>query len=275
MEYKSSVDEVEARLQEAKEANERRAARFGVPIIPVREQDVLGVRRYMTHVNSNFKTGFDITSSDERLKAAARQERFQSTNNIGYQQETNQEQQPLIPVKTLEPRRNASSHEEDLRTGVIHVYGVDTLSTKNIKDIFIAYYPQWVEWINDSSCNVAFDDEFTPRRILLEMGKYQEVLSENGETIWELIDKVSPNVLETEEELFRWRRTDSAKVREGLDVVLFVRNATMCDVRPEKPNPKSNWSRSIHRMDVMDTSTSKKFFKNDLRSTITKHKHKK
>jgi hypothetical protein len=52
------------------------------------------------------------------------------------------------------------------RTDTLHVYGTDVLSTEDIIRYFLDYSPQWVEWINDSSCNVKFPEEFSSQRAL-------------------------------------------------------------------------------------------------------------
>ena len=54
------------------------------------------------------------------------------------------------------------------------MYGVDLIGTRDLLNFFSMYGPTYVEWIDDSSCNVLFPDEFTVKRLLVQLG---EVLS--------------------------------------------------------------------------------------------------
>lgn len=65
------------------------------------------------------------------------------------------------------------------RSDALHLYGVDLLATHDILTHFSAYNPTFVEWINDSSCNVCFPDEFAVKRIIIQMG---EALTEQETT---------------------------------------------------------------------------------------------
>lgn len=57
------------------------------------------------------------------------------------------------------------------RPEAIHLYGVDCLSTGDCLAYFSDYGPTFVEWIDDSSCNILFEDEFTAKRALIGRGK--------------------------------------------------------------------------------------------------------
>lgn len=46
----------------------------------------------------------------------------------------------------------------DIRSNVLYVYGVDYLNSRAIYDYFKLYNPSKIEWLNDSSCNVIFQD---------------------------------------------------------------------------------------------------------------------
>lgn len=59
----------------------------------------------------------------------------------------------------------------DPRPDALHVYGIDLLSTSDILAHFNAYGASYVEWLNDSSCNVCFPDQFTVKRIIVQMGE--------------------------------------------------------------------------------------------------------
>jgi len=48
---------------------------------------------------------------------------------------------------------------------------VDDMSTKDVFSYFNDFAPGSVEWIDDSSCNVVWDDDFTASRVLMAIGK--------------------------------------------------------------------------------------------------------
>jgi hypothetical protein len=47
---------------------------------------------------------------------------------------------------------------DDIRLNTVHVLGVQEMSTNEVLDYFSGLNPSKVEWINDTSCNVVFDD---------------------------------------------------------------------------------------------------------------------
>ena len=57
------------------------------------------------------------------------------------------------------------------RPEAIHLYGVDCMSNSDCLSYFGDYGPTFVEWIDDSSCNILFEDEFTAKRALIGRGK--------------------------------------------------------------------------------------------------------
>lgn len=56
------------------------------------------------------------------------------------------------------------------RPEAIHLYGVDCMSTADCLSYFSDYGPTFVEWIDDSSCNVLFEDDYTAKRALVGRG---------------------------------------------------------------------------------------------------------
>ena len=56
------------------------------------------------------------------------------------------------------------------RSDAVHLYGVDRMTTDDCMGYFHEYGPVFVEWINDSSCNVVFNDEHTARRAVRMKG---------------------------------------------------------------------------------------------------------
>ena len=70
----------------------------------------------------------------------------------------------------MEQRREADPAGAP-RPEALHVYGVDLVGTRDLLTFFSVYGPTYVEWIDDSSCNVLFPDEFTVKRLLVQTGE--------------------------------------------------------------------------------------------------------
>ena len=70
----------------------------------------------------------------------------------------------------LEERKDTAP-EVARRPDAIHLYGVDLLSSSDCLAYFGDWGPTHVEWINDSSCNVIFADEFTAKRAIVGRGR--------------------------------------------------------------------------------------------------------
>ncbi len=61
-----------------------------------------------------------------------------------------------------------------LRPDTIYVHGCDALNTKAVFGFFRLYGPSSMEWINDSSCNVTFADEYSAKRALMNLGTRED-----------------------------------------------------------------------------------------------------
>lgn len=149
-------------------------------------------------------------------------------------------------------RRRMVRKGETLRKNVLHVFGVDELDTREVMKYFEGFGPTWCEWLNDSSCNVAFEDVYTVRRVLADVGIRGGEMAEcevcndgDGDGMSDGAGKCKG-----EEEFCdaRWRRARRI-VKRGAICDMWVRMATECDRRPEVPNPKSRWSRTINERD--------------------------
>ena len=47
---------------------------------------------------------------------------------------------------------DAESDTSGVRLNVIHIHGVNEMSTQNVFDYFAEFAPSALEWIDDSSC---------------------------------------------------------------------------------------------------------------------------
>lgn len=226
----------------------QRAARFGSDARPVRDVDVLGARR--ASVRQGFATGFDIHSEEQKRRRALRAKRFGSTQPS--QEDTKQTApQPSIqnlPVKSdpLERRRDVAVGELP-RDNVLHVFGVDDMSTRDILSHFRPYGPSWCEWLNDSSVNVAFEDAFTLKRVLTRPAT-AKVSTDAPEDRMEDSEGAGTSIAVAGEgslaEELQWRPTEPF-TRGEVVFPLWVRQATEKDRRPDMPNPRSKWSRTV------------------------------
>ena len=120
---------------------------------------------------TGFATGFDVLSPDEQRKRAERAARYGASLEGGgggkavVGGELAGDPAGALVVDVLEPRRDALG-DALVRHECVYVYGVDHLSTKECMAYFGDYAPVFVEWINDSSCNVVFADAFTAKRAM-------------------------------------------------------------------------------------------------------------
>ncbi|KAL3669180.1 hypothetical protein V7S43_005564 [Phytophthora oleae] len=61
------------------------------------------------------------------------------------------------------------------RTDALHMYSLDDkfqqVRTSDVMDYFVGYGPAYVEWFNDSSCTIVFQDNFTAARALVALSK--------------------------------------------------------------------------------------------------------
>lgn len=258
------------------------------------EAKVLGARR--AAVRRGFATGFNPHSSEEEQKRQARIARFGLPQSNLYNQPDDDTGARIArarrfgadsivaateasvtanhdPKPALEVRRNPAPGEQPRETA-IHVFGVDQLSTHDVVKHFTKYGPSWCEWLNDSSCNLAFEDSFTMRRALRGLSVALTPSSTSIQSQDAMVDadggsnteEDSPKVpkesdfihvkqfssdMDTTDDHsiiddLAWRPLRPF-VRKGRPIALWGRMATEADIRPEKPNPHSKWSRTIRR----------------------------
>jgi len=145
-------------------------------------------RRKSKHV---FITGMDLFTTEEIAKREKRAERFSTQGGLSSYKPVEKDEDEIkrqqraarFGIEYKEPdlsgmtqqdlleKRKEAEESSSSRLDTIHVYGVDLLSTNDIMKYFSAYMPQYVEWINDSSCNVVFADDSTAKRVLVGLGK--------------------------------------------------------------------------------------------------------
>ena len=93
-------------------------------------------------------------------------------------------------VVDIQPQSERDEHAADvcgeavLRPNAVHVFNVDLLSTRDCLNYFKEYGPTQVEWINDSSANVVFSDEFSARRAVQGLGDLASSSAPAHATSW-------------------------------------------------------------------------------------------
>ena len=74
------------------------------------------------------------------------------------------------PADVLEERKERPA-DIPRRPEAIHLYGVDCMTSAECLAYFGDWGPTFVEWLDDSSCNVLFEDEHTAKRALVGRGR--------------------------------------------------------------------------------------------------------
>lgn len=320
---------LKARVFEERKKQLDRVLRFstpdqGVATSAITETSVLGARR--AAVRRGFATGFDPDSPDEERKRQARIARFGPPQTHPFYSVDDD-----ASLRAARARRFgavamdeavASCAEESLerkrvvvvgerpRPNVLHLFGVDDMATKEVVKHFSAYGPSWCEWLNDSSCNVAFEDAFSMRRSLRGMsigstptgtpGQSMDAMADANESdskdglkvddvpVLKPLDRqdvkvddqlamkddentmdVIGNADFTNELLFRPLRPFVGK---GRFATLWGRMATEADVRPDKPNPQSKWSRTVHRGHYSKKDAKQEPITGDMSEPSTRHR---
>ena len=118
--------------------------------------------------------------------------------------------------------RKEAPMEAARRPEAVHIYGVDLLSTRDLLQYFGDYGPKYIEWLNDSSANVIFNDEATSKRAIAGLGS---PLSNDDLPEGALSDPQSIQYL--------WHKGKDFH-KAGSDIPLVFRIATILDVKPSE-----------------------------------------
>ncbi|KAM3935016.1 nuclear cap-binding protein subunit 3 isoform 1-T1 [Leptodactylus fuscus] len=121
-------------------------------------REVSGSTRRYENKAGAFITGIDVTSKEAIEKKEQRAKRFH------FRAEVNDNQRDVVLDREM--MRKAIPK---VRLETIHVSGVDEMSTEDIFAFFKQYPPGYIEWLDDTSCNVVWLDEVTAARALLNM----------------------------------------------------------------------------------------------------------
>ncbi|KAF8948076.1 hypothetical protein BGZ47_006621 [Haplosporangium gracile] len=122
-----------------------------------------------TSKSGGFVTGFDPLSREEQAKKANRAQRFGGLPQEPSETKDETMEEAGMEVDGKDFARPGNLPETPPRTSTIrleavYLYGTDEMSTKDVLKYFDAYGPSHVEWIDDSSCNIVFPDQFSAKR---------------------------------------------------------------------------------------------------------------
>lgn len=129
-------------------------------------------RRY-ENKSGCFVTGFDVTSKEALERKARRAKRFglSAKQKDTEKDDSCSEDDPDTLLSSVDPYKLPTITDGETRLDAILIHGVNEMSTKDVFAYFSDFAPGSVEWIDDSSCNVVWDDEFTASRVLMAVGK--------------------------------------------------------------------------------------------------------
>ncbi|KAF9089298.1 hypothetical protein BGX23_006779 [Mortierella sp. AD031] len=213
--------------------------------------------------SGGFVTGFDPLSREEQAKKANRAQRFGALSQAQTETKDETMDEGGMDIDRGDLTRPDNLPETPPRTSTIrpeaiHLYGTDEMSTKDVLKYFDAYGPSHVEWIDDSSCNIVFPDQFSAKRALYFqlVGKESVTFGEDGENddvdIEPSRDGVSEsgvpepvmvpkskNRLQRAKEYIPIQQQHQPVVRNNTG--LFVRYATDIDIKERNAAAKSTY----------------------------------
>lgn len=190
-----------------------------------------------------FALGFDIFDTQEVTKRKERADRFQLTDTSAnpidnyrpdeeivlkakraekYSIEYAPDSAVMMDMDLFEERHEPEK-EVARRTNAIYLYGVDVMSTMDVLGYWKDHGPTFVEWINDSSCNILFADEFSAKRAMVYRGHPLPPTADN-------LSASGLDPTDIENLPYLWHQ-GSDFVKAGADIKLIYRMATADDVK--------------------------------------------
>ncbi|GAX84599.1 hypothetical protein CEUSTIGMA_g12020.t1 [Chlamydomonas eustigma] len=242
-------------LAEEESKHKKRAERFGTSFVdPTTRRDLVGEAKKERLKREGFVTGFDPFCHDEILKRLERAQRFDlEATPVNYHPNSD------IAAKNLRAKKFGVAYEAtsavlmdmdlfeerldvdpsiERRPDAVYLYGVDVMSTKDVLSYFSDYGPSYVEWLNDSACNVLFAEASSAKRAMLGRGQPlpPQQCSEWAVSIeFELLPDLDPTDISNMP--FLWHQGEDF-IKEGTAIKLIYRMATMMDKKD--PNAKKS-----------------------------------
>ncbi|KAF0700192.1 Aste57867_9276 [Aphanomyces stellatus] len=279
------------------DAAKRRAERFGgiyhAPDVKqfLDSKVVRMMQRSGGVAEKGFATGFDVTSVDETAKREARRARFnmamtydlptaREISNGASEDDILKRQAELAKRAARAAKFGVDSTNNliaasakvlaervdldatlDVRDDALHMYSLDdaftSVRTRDILGYFAGYGPSYVEWINDSSCTVVFDDAFTVSRALLALST--DLPPDATLECQKSTEPANPFLAKGNDEdgmtteivqaATGWRLGVPIGAADHMDRQwrLLLRRATLKDFPPEKTWKRTQYQKSAHR----------------------------
>eukprot|EP00053_Salpingoeca_punica_P017370 m.167254 g.167254 ORF g.167254 m.167254 type:complete len:373 (-) comp17191_c2_seq2:1930-3048(-) len=131
-------------------------------------------KKYFFKKATPFPVGFDVLTPEEQEKKKLRAQRFGAPETVDVERQKRLARfggvLSLRDFHGREPKHTPSA-EATVRMNALHLYGTDDKETSEIMPLFQDYAPSHIEWVNDSSCNVVWEDEFSCGRALAVCGE--------------------------------------------------------------------------------------------------------
>ncbi|KJE92573.1 hypothetical protein CAOG_03515 [Capsaspora owczarzaki ATCC 30864] len=229
-----------AKLSEVQQLHTQRAARFAIPVVQAKPSVVWNPTDYAKQRYANkagtFSTGIDLLAPAERQKIEDRAKRFGKVSNVT-SDSLKQEEAKIKRAQKFGQLSAMASNDSGMdvdagavkfepsaaatvRFDAVYMYGTDQMSSGDVLKYFGEYGPAFVEWINDSSCNVVWEDTVSAGRALLGLSVSPSSIALGIDPLIQAANDGVPPSLE-------WRRgVASAKASD-----IYLRFATSEDVK--------------------------------------------
>ncbi|XP_065196858.1 nuclear cap-binding protein subunit 3-like [Sycon ciliatum] len=132
-----------------------------------------------------FVVGFDVTEKSVEEARRKRMQRFgkelqpsasaqpaseEAMDEEGAGSGTDSQSAPFDPDSFPEDVPEGNGYE---RPDALYVFGVDDMSTSDVMKVFQTYSPNHLEWVNDQSCVIVWEDTFSAKRALFALGRWE------------------------------------------------------------------------------------------------------
>lgn len=159
--------------------------------------------------NDRNTSNFDPNQAVPRRTTYHQKQNFQAQKFPNKKNEVSYFPHPEVHFCNMS-NRDELAEDVELRNNTIHLFGVDFFNENEIMGFFENFNPQKIEWINDSSCNIVFEED-----------------TNASNAIFSLSTQIDDNIHELD-----WRKSLDYE-KDGRVFNLMMRNATAADKKDE------------------------------------------
>lgn len=165
--------------QELMEKKRRRAERFGTEIEEVSFPGMVPTHKRYENTKKKKNPNINVTEIFSKEACEKRQERFPKANEPFVETTFRVLEQALLKKmhKKFSPSVKLPSQEVRVvsknsvqRPNTLYIYGVDSLKTEQLFNYFQTFLPSFIEWLDDSSCNIIFQNQEVTDAALASLG---------------------------------------------------------------------------------------------------------